>query len=496
MNVKEYGDSVKGTDEVSKYEYILKMSAALNMNVMDWDISLFGDMSKKAINKALSEHELNNKIPLYNALWRHKARLTKFVDTLLMNRIKAINVKIANNEHCINDYSNKINTLLKEAYSLELQKEEARSCSNMEEWYKKLESVDPWWQYVAIYNDEVVWLSGECHQTYFKQSAGIDVRVYLGRFFLVVDMSTGVYKVLRAMDTIGTGHPHPHLNSNGSVCWGNVADAAHKAIISRDYATFTQLLRTLLNTYCPDNPYISLSNLKDGLDRNGRTPFHTSKYYDMLNGREPRELARGCLVKVTNGSIYVMSSRTTGFKYQRETASTSAINLNLIEGNHNIIHGVEDYVSLADFPEFFQPWPHSRYRQLKYNIEDYREIKVTGVMLLKLRYATNNAHKPINLIWLNRIRAGFAAGNTKLYDSWVRLPDDEFKQYFFDHFQETPADMCPICTESDGDCNLDRCSCPLGCVTGNCSLCVQDGNNEEDDDEEGYCGDEEDNDDD
>ena len=60
------------------------------------------------------------------------------------------------------------------------------------------------------------------------------------------------------------GYHHPHVNSNGAICWNGYDDAARAYHRSGDFLALKDLIDNLLNTYNPDSPFIRLDDWENG----------------------------------------------------------------------------------------------------------------------------------------------------------------------------------------------------------------------------------------
>ncbi|MBM4030157.1 MAG: hypothetical protein FJ291_00035 [Planctomycetes bacterium] len=79
----------------------------------------------------------------------------------------------------------------------------------------------------------------------------------LGRYDIAID-AAGKVVIRSADDTDADGYPHPHVDSSGRPCLGNIAPDLARAIGRMRIAEALSLLREFLNSYNPDNPYIKI----------------------------------------------------------------------------------------------------------------------------------------------------------------------------------------------------------------------------------------------
>jgi hypothetical protein len=80
----------------------------------------------------------------------------------------------------------------------------------------------------------------------------------LGCYDIKVDCH-GKVTIRSADGTDAQGYPHPHIDSSGKPCLGNIAPDLARAIGRMRIAEALSLLHEFLTSYNPDNPYIKLS---------------------------------------------------------------------------------------------------------------------------------------------------------------------------------------------------------------------------------------------
>jgi len=61
------------------------------------------------------------------------------------------------------------------------------------------------------------------------------------------------------------GYQHPHVNSNGEICWNGHDDFAKACHHAGDFLALRDLIGNLLGTYNPSSPYITLEDWENGL---------------------------------------------------------------------------------------------------------------------------------------------------------------------------------------------------------------------------------------
>ena len=90
--------------------------------------------------------------------------------------------------------------------------------------------------------------------------AGINTRVNLGKMRILVSFVSGLdARVYQMSDNITVeGHWHPHLNSSGSVCLGNVSEIYEEAVEQGNIHGMLDIVHAVLINYNEENPYVSL----------------------------------------------------------------------------------------------------------------------------------------------------------------------------------------------------------------------------------------------
>jgi hypothetical protein len=95
--------------------------------------------------------------------------------------------------------------------------------------------------------------------TEINPSAGLRLRVNMGKFRCLIKLQAMNLTVLPYADNVlYENYYHPHVNRNGSICWGNASAAAAKHMSFGEIAPLLRLLSSLLVSYSPEAPYISL----------------------------------------------------------------------------------------------------------------------------------------------------------------------------------------------------------------------------------------------
>lgn len=105
-----------------------------------------------------------------------------------------------------------------------------------------------------------------------KPEAGVNRSVNLGTFFIEASFASNSVKVLRSKNNLnprGT-HIHPHIHSNGGVCWGNAGDTVRRAFASFDVKSVIETTLLILAEYNPNSPYVPLHEFERKAKENER----------------------------------------------------------------------------------------------------------------------------------------------------------------------------------------------------------------------------------
>jgi hypothetical protein len=81
----------------------------------------------------------------------------------------------------------------------------------------------------------------------------------IGRFVVTVDIIRSEI-VFRNMENKIDGFHHPHVNTDGTPCWGNLEGDAIKLLTQDDYCALLVIAIELLRSYNPHNPFIRIEN--------------------------------------------------------------------------------------------------------------------------------------------------------------------------------------------------------------------------------------------
>lgn len=97
--------------------------------------------------------------------------------------------------------------------------------------------------------------------THKNEKAGLDLRVDFGKYVVRIIFDNGIsMKVLCFEDNVqNDGFYHPHVNDDGIVCLGNVAELFNEALMVGDIFKMVDITRSVLVNYNNEGPYISLA---------------------------------------------------------------------------------------------------------------------------------------------------------------------------------------------------------------------------------------------
>lgn len=89
--------------------------------------------------------------------------------------------------------------------------------------------------------------------------AGVRRTVYLGQYIVRYQPKTAQISVLKYKDNISSaGHYHPHVNAQGSVCWGNARDLL-RGLVRFELKPVLDALQVILTTYNGESPYVDFN---------------------------------------------------------------------------------------------------------------------------------------------------------------------------------------------------------------------------------------------
>jgi len=116
---------------------------------------------------------------------------------------------------------------------------------------------------------------------YKNRAAGIDCEIDVGQLCVRINLANFYFDVIPYKNNIaydppnhGRGHRffHPHVNTNGAICWGNAGQTMQNHMKTFEIGKVLQLLYALLTTYNDGAPYVHLVALREHNKKYVRVP--------------------------------------------------------------------------------------------------------------------------------------------------------------------------------------------------------------------------------
>jgi hypothetical protein len=97
-----------------------------------------------------------------------------------------------------------------------------------------------------------------------NKQAKLDLHIDMGQLAVRININEGMrFEVIPYRNNLSVGgFYHPHIQSYGSICWGEASTAAMKAIANLDLEKALRLLHAILNSYNGGSPYMQLARFK------------------------------------------------------------------------------------------------------------------------------------------------------------------------------------------------------------------------------------------
>jgi len=118
---------------------------------------------------------------------------------------------------------------------------------------------DGWWKFVNRQADTLYFVTSRIVLKEYNPAAGIDCTVDMGQYIAVINIhnkSANVYPCFSTPIQCSSGSSyHPHVSSSGTLCWGDGEDRFYDAMNAGKLKEAMTMLRALLTTYEPSNPY-------------------------------------------------------------------------------------------------------------------------------------------------------------------------------------------------------------------------------------------------
>lgn len=125
------------------------------------------------------------------------------------------------------------------------------------------------------YDDPFIWLNtvNNCIVRYNRPNLGIDIVQDLGQMAVRFNIRTiGIVVFPFKHNKKCNGYYHPHVSELGAVCWGQARDHVIELQTHQKFAELFALLHDLLNSYCPDAPYVDIVTFSENARRFNAIP--------------------------------------------------------------------------------------------------------------------------------------------------------------------------------------------------------------------------------
>lgn len=123
---------------------------------------------------------------------------------------------------------------------------------------KVIQHIPKHWSVVEITTDHFwVLRTTPVHMAHMNARSGMSRSICMGYFAFKFSWDLYPSEIIPVADYIfaSESRHHPHL-SGGTICWGNMDHRADEYAKSRDSRRFFELLDSVMETYCDENPYI------------------------------------------------------------------------------------------------------------------------------------------------------------------------------------------------------------------------------------------------
>lgn len=279
--------------------YIGWLASSMNVDIGRWDlIKIFGTpdgknliTDKRQINtifsnkvEGLKKKQTENAVQVIAAI-ENMPELVKALEdsfrTVWKNARKEQESQIKQNFDNIDNLNREIAICM--ARAAEAQKRLSQMVDNLEPVravQKELHEVlkeGTWINPVVAEN--FLWLNtpNNIRLIHKNRAAGIDCELDVGQFAVRIDLRTFELKVFPYKNNIisTTGYRavyHPHVNSVGSVCWGNANETVSALRRTFSIGKILSLLYVLLASYDSGVPYVTLHALRDAHKKYTRIP--------------------------------------------------------------------------------------------------------------------------------------------------------------------------------------------------------------------------------
>jgi len=113
-------------------------------------------------------------------------------------------------------------------------------------------------EFISMDGDRICLASPDIITTYKNEKAGIDLRMNFGQLKYSINLRNGDFKCSEFKNnTDVSGHVHPHINSSGGWCLGNMHEVMQDAIRHLNIYDMINTGHLILNNYNHESPYAS-----------------------------------------------------------------------------------------------------------------------------------------------------------------------------------------------------------------------------------------------
>lgn len=259
-------------DEVDVKSYALQVAASMGLDpsvLQDPSLDSLSSMSHNDINKALATIAMAQSIgkpaPTLKLSEEERKVLTTLTAPGVNQEIREIEANIERRLREIQARFEAIEERLRYNVADKLKLDVLLGKGSTYNLIPGLEEIlqDSWYSFNGVHGIStdmyVSFYTKDVYCAYKNPDAGIDITVGLGQYTVKYYPHKGYIKVTPYCGNYDVdGFVHPHVSSDGHVCWGNASTTYSEAMVNLDPAPAFQALRVLLNTYNDESPYENL----------------------------------------------------------------------------------------------------------------------------------------------------------------------------------------------------------------------------------------------
>lgn len=263
-------------DGIVKDAYKYVMGIALDLGIPSNDPKL-----KKIISSAegKTQAEINKKIvTLSKVTMKKRSELSeeqikeinniKFVDKEAqlkeLNRI--FNTKINDARSYNEEFKNKLKEATQQSAKI-MALNNSEAVNNIEQINEII--ANPFYEFEKVENGALCFIAGPVVINFEKRSAKVKYDINLGYFRVSIKPTISSVIVRTYKDNLLTSrnYYHPHVDTNGSVCWGNAFNAVKEMAATGDMLPAMSAIESLLKNYNEESPYDDISLFKEAQDQ-------------------------------------------------------------------------------------------------------------------------------------------------------------------------------------------------------------------------------------